>query len=64
MAIEVLCECKDGKLSIDVLGAKGKACDDLTKELTESVGKVIATKKKPAYYERKEALNRRVERKN
>jgi len=41
---------KEGKLSVEVEGIKGKKCLKLTEELEEKLGKVKARKKKPEFY--------------
>lgn len=38
-----------GKLSIDVQGGKGKSCEELTRFLTESLGKEDNKEYKPEY---------------
>ena len=41
----------DGTVIINVQGAKGKSCLDLTKEIEESLGVVINRETKPSFYE-------------
>lgn len=41
----------DGEVSINVHGAKGSSCLDLTKEIEESIGVVIEREKKSSFYE-------------
>ncbi len=41
----------DGNVSINVQGAKGSSCLDLTKDLEESLGLVIEREKKSSFYE-------------
>jgi len=40
-----------GDVSINVIGAKGKKCLDLTKELEEVLGIVTERETKPQFYE-------------
>lgn len=42
---------EDGSVVINVIGAKGKKCLDLTKELEESLGLVSSRETKPSFYE-------------
>jgi hypothetical protein len=44
----------DGKVTINVIGAKGKSCLDLTRDLEESLGAVLDRETKPSFYEREE----------
>ncbi|GHU76840.1 hypothetical protein FACS189461_4880 [Spirochaetia bacterium] len=44
----------DGTVTINVLGAKGKTCLDLTKDLEESLGVVLDRETKPSFYEKEE----------
>jgi hypothetical protein len=44
----------DGNVMINVQGAKGKTCLDLTKDLEESLGLVIKRETKSSFYERDE----------
>ena len=39
-----------GKTTIEVQGVAGASCKDLTKDLEQSLGKVIAEKKTPDFY--------------
>lgn len=41
----------DGEVSINVIGAKGKKCLDLTKDLEEALGIVTNRETKPQFYE-------------
>ncbi len=41
----------DGNVSINVQGAKGSSCLDLTKDPEESLGLVIEREKKSSFYE-------------
>ena len=41
-----------GNVTLSVNGIKGKGCQDLTKRLEKSLGKVDATAKTKEYYER------------
>lgn len=41
----------DGNVSISVIGAKGKKCLDLTKDLEEALGIVSQRDTKPQFYE-------------
>lgn len=41
----------DGTVHIDVHGAKGKKCLDLTKDIEEALGTVTARETKSSYYE-------------
>lgn len=41
----------DGNVSINVIGAKGKKCLDLTKDLEEVLGIVSQRDTKPQFYE-------------
>ena len=40
----------DGKISIDVKGAKGKSCIELTEFLEQALGEVTDRQMKPEYY--------------
>jgi hypothetical protein len=51
----------DGTVSINVQGVKGKACLDLTKDLEESLGVVLARETKPSFYEEEEANTVRIQ---
>ena len=41
----------DGTVTINVQGAKGKSCLDLTKEIEESLGVVVNRETKASFYE-------------
>lgn len=41
----------EGDVSINVIGAKGKKCLDLTKDLEEIIGTVTSRETKPQFYE-------------
>lgn len=41
----------EGEVSINVIGAKGKKCLDLTKDLEEILGIVTSRETKPQFYE-------------
>jgi hypothetical protein len=41
----------DGTVTINVQGAKGGSCLDLTKDLEESLGVVLNREKKASFYE-------------
>jgi hypothetical protein len=41
----------DGIVTVNVKGAKGSSCLDLTKDLEESLGIVIEREKKSSFYE-------------
>ena len=43
-----------GDISINVLGAKGKSCIDMTKELEAALGTVVQRDFKTSYYEQKD----------
>jgi hypothetical protein len=42
---------EDGTVTVNVLGARGSSCLDLTKDLEESLGVVVDREKKPSFYE-------------
>ena len=44
----------DGTVTINVLGAKGKSCLDLTHDLEESLGVVLNRETKSSFYEQEE----------
>jgi hypothetical protein len=44
----------DGKVTINVIGAKGKSCLDLTRDLEESLGAVLDRETKSSFYEKEE----------
>lgn len=43
-----------GDININVLGAKGKSCIDMTKELEAALGTVVQRDFKTSYYEQKD----------
>lgn len=43
-----------GDISINVFGAKGKSCIDMTKELEAALGTVVQRDFKTSYYEQKD----------
>lgn len=47
----------DGEVSINVIGAKGKKCLDLTKDLEEILGTVTERETKPQFYEQESEAN-------
>ncbi|HPA11173.1 MAG TPA: DUF2997 domain-containing protein [Treponemataceae bacterium] len=50
----------DGEVSINVHGAKGSSCLDLTKEIEESIGVVTEREKKSSFYESNDAEHVRI----
>jgi len=44
----------DGTVTINVLNGKGKSCLDLTRDLEESLGSVLARETKASFYEQEE----------
>ena len=50
----------DGEVSINVHGAKGSSCLDLTKEIEESIGVVTEREKKSSFYENNDAERVRI----
>jgi len=44
----------DGSVTINVLGAKGKSCLDITRDLEESLGVVLNRETKSSFYEQDE----------
>lgn len=50
----------DGEVSINVHGAKGSSCLDLTKEIEESIGVVTEREKKSSFYESNDAEHLRI----
>lgn len=42
---------KDGEVSLNVIGAKGKKCLDLSKDIEEALGIVTSRETKPQFYE-------------
>ena len=47
----------EGEVSINVIGAKGKKCLDLTKDFEEAIGIVTERETKPSFYESDDAAN-------
>lgn len=47
----------EGEVSINVIGAKGKRCLDLTKDFEEAIGIVTKRETKPSFYESEDAAN-------
>lgn len=47
----------DGEVSINVIGAKGKKCLDLTKDFEEAIGIVTERETKPSFYESEETTS-------
>ncbi len=45
-----------GEVTVNVIGAKGKSCLDLTKDLEESLGTVTAREEKASFYEDDETV--------
>jgi hypothetical protein len=45
---------QDGTVRINVHGAKGTSCLDLTKELEDSLGVVVNREKKASFYEQED----------
>jgi hypothetical protein len=45
----------DGTVTINVLGGKGKSCLDLTRNLEESLGFVLARETKASFYEQEDS---------
>jgi len=45
---------EDGEVSINVLGAKGKNCMDMTKDLEDALGLVTNREMKSSYYEQED----------
>ena len=46
-----------GEVTINVIGAKGASCIDMTKELEESLGILKSMEKKSEYYQQEDTLN-------
>jgi hypothetical protein len=46
-----ICIAHDGTVTINVQGAKGKACLELTRDIEEALGVVVEREKKPSFYE-------------
>lgn len=40
-----------GEVTVNVIGAKGKSCMDMTKELEESLGIITSLEKKSEFYQ-------------
>ncbi len=47
----------EGDVSINVIGAKGKKCLDLTKDFEEAIGIVTERETKPSFYENEESTS-------
>ena len=47
----------EGEVSINVIGAKGKKCLDLTKDFEEAIGIVTERETKPSFYENEESTS-------
>ena len=45
---------KDGQITIDAEGFKGKACAETTRKYIEGLGAVAKEEKKPEYYEKEQ----------
>ncbi len=45
----------EGDVSINVIGAKGKTCLKLTKDLEDAIGTVTKRDTKPSFYEKEES---------
>ena len=45
---------EDGEVGINVLGAKGKNCMDMTKDLEDALGLVTNREMKSSYYEQED----------
>jgi hypothetical protein len=45
----------DGTVTVSVIGAKGKSCLDLTKDLEESLGVVLDREMTSSFYEQEES---------
>lgn len=43
-----------GEVTINVIGAKGKSCIDMTKDLEESLGIIKSFEKKSEFYQKEE----------
>ncbi|MBQ0162204.1 MAG: DUF2997 domain-containing protein [Treponema sp.] len=46
-----------GEVTINVIGAKGKSCIDMTKDLEESLGLVKSFEKKSEFYQQEDNTN-------
>ena len=42
---------KEGNVSMDVRGVKGRSCQDLTKQLEQALGKTVSDRKTPEFYQ-------------
>lgn len=51
----------DGEVTIQVQGAKGKSCLDITKDLEDALGIVTSRETKPSFYENEEHERVRIE---
>lgn len=47
----------EGNVSINVIGAKGKTCLKLTKDIEDAIGNVIQRDTKPSFYEKEESTS-------
>ena len=47
---ELVVKIKDGKVSIDVLGVVGAACDSLAQKLSDALGTVVQQTQKPEHH--------------
>lgn len=47
----------EGEVSINVIGAKGKRCLDLTKDFEEAIGIVTKRETKTSFYESEDTAN-------
>ncbi|MCM1235945.1 MAG: DUF2997 domain-containing protein [Ruminococcus flavefaciens] len=43
-----------GEVTVNVIGAKGKSCMDMTRELEESLGVVTSLEKKSEFYQQEQ----------
>ena len=50
-----------GEVTINVIGAKGKSCIDMTKDLEESLGVLKSFEKKSEFYQQEEQINANVQ---
>lgn len=46
-----------GEVTINVIGAKGKSCIDMTKDLEESLGLIKSFEKKSEFYQQEDNTN-------
>jgi hypothetical protein len=51
---------QDGTVTLDVRGAKGASCLDLTKDLEESLGFVLDRERKASFYENEDTEKTRI----